>query len=96
MNRTRRISIGVVALLLIGTAACLSTGDATLDQATELPANAARVWRSVHRACLALRRKARAPGVRAGDWTVRVMLPSRCTGCSACEAACRQGAIAVA
>jgi NAD-dependent dihydropyrimidine dehydrogenase PreA subunit len=39
---------------------------------------------------------ARAPGVRAGDWTVRVMLPSRCTGCGACAAACPQGAIAVA
>ena len=39
---------------------------------------------------------ARAPGVRAGDWSMRVMLPSRCTGCGACAAACPQGAIAVA
>jgi NAD-dependent dihydropyrimidine dehydrogenase PreA subunit len=39
---------------------------------------------------------ARAPSVRAGDWVVRVMLPSRCTGCGACVTACQQGAIAVA
>jgi NAD-dependent dihydropyrimidine dehydrogenase PreA subunit len=39
---------------------------------------------------------ARAPSVRAGDWTVRVMLPSRCTCCGACVTACPQGAIAVA
>jgi len=40
--------------------------------------------------------RARAPGVRAGDWSVRVMLPSHCTGCGACVAACPQGAITVA
>jgi NAD-dependent dihydropyrimidine dehydrogenase PreA subunit len=37
----------------------------------------------------------RAPGMPAGDWTVSVMTPSRCTGCGACVAACPQKAISV-
>jgi NAD-dependent dihydropyrimidine dehydrogenase PreA subunit len=39
--------------------------------------------------------RGRTPGVQAGDWVVRVLTPSRCTGCGACVAACPQGVIAV-
>jgi ferredoxin len=37
----------------------------------------------------------RARGVHAGDWVVRVLMPSQCTGCMACVDACPEGAIAV-
>jgi ferredoxin len=41
-------------------------------------------------------RRARTAGVAAADWQVRVLTPSRCTGCGACATACPEGAIAVA
>jgi len=41
-------------------------------------------------------RQERASGLRAGDWVVRALTPSRCTGCAACVDACPEGAIAVA
>ncbi len=37
----------------------------------------------------------RAAGVRAGDWQVQALLPSRCTNCGACTAACPQQVITV-
>ena len=40
--------------------------------------------------------QARSPGVPAGDWIVRALTPSRCTGCATCVDACPEGAIAIA
>ena len=41
-------------------------------------------------------RQGRRPGVAASDWSVRVLTPSRCTGCGDCAQACPQGAVTVA
>jgi ferredoxin len=40
-------------------------------------------------------RQGRQPGVAASDWSVRALLPSRCTGCGDCVQACPQRAITV-
>ena len=41
-------------------------------------------------------RQGRKAGVAASDWSVRALLPSRCTGCGDCVQACPQTAISVA